>query len=103
MAEMYFILNFARDIFYDSDDDEENETVKIAKVEEYAEEIVPCFSDKTFKMHFRITPNTFEVLLIKICNIQNDNNIIHIGNKPLPMDKQLMITLWCLSNIESFR
>jgi len=33
MAEMYFILNFARDIFYDSDDDEENETVKIAKVE----------------------------------------------------------------------
>jgi len=52
MAEVYFILNFARDIFYDSDDDEENETVKIAKVEEYAEEIVPCFSDKTFKMHF---------------------------------------------------
>jgi len=74
IAEMYFILNFARDIFYDSDDDEENETVKIAKVEEYAEEIVPRFSDKTFKMHFRITPNTFEVLLIKICNIQNDNN-----------------------------
>lgn len=101
MEDMYFILNFGRDIFFDSDDDDENGTFHIPKVEQYAEEIVPRFSNKTFKMHFRITPNTFEVLLQKICSIQNDN--IHVGNKPLPMEKQLMITLWCLSNIESFR
>lgn len=89
--DMYFILKFAGDFFF-HDSDDENKTVNIPKVSQYAEEIIPRFSDKTFKMHFRITPNTFEALLIKMCSIQNDN-IIHVGNKPLPMEKQLMITL----------
>lgn len=89
--DMYFICNFARDIFFDTDSDDENQTNIIAKVKQYAEEIVPRFSDRTFKMHFRLTPNTFEVLLIKMCSIQN--NVIHVGNKPLPIEKQLMITL----------
>lgn len=67
--DMYFICNFARDIFFDIDSDDENQTNIIVKVEQYAEEIVSRFSDKTFKMHIRITPNTFEFLLIKMCSI----------------------------------
>lgn len=99
--EMHFVLNFAHDIMFD-DSDDENEIANIPKVYQYAEEIVPRFSDNTFKMHFRISSNTFKELLRKMYIIQNDN-IIRIGNKPLPLKKQLMITLWCLANIESFR
>lgn len=53
-------------------------------------------------MHFRITPNTFERLLEKLYYIE-DNNNIHVGCKPLPLEKQLMIAIWYLSNIKSFR
>lgn len=62
---MIFILNFAQDIFYDNESDDEKESVKIPKVEQYVEEIVPRFVNKTFKMHFRLTRNTFEELLTK--------------------------------------
>ncbi|XP_018303462.1 putative nuclease HARBI1 [Mycetomoellerius zeteki] len=98
-AGIGFILNFAWDIFfYDTDDEDEN--VKIPRVYQYAEEIVPRFSDRTFKTHFRITPNTFEELLTKLHSIEDN---INVGCKPLPLIKQLMITIWYLSNIESFR
>lgn len=96
-----FVFIFAWDIFFD-DDNDKNEILKIARVHRYAEEIVPRFSDQTFKMHFRITPNTFEGLLEKLYNIE-DNNNIHVGCKLLPLEKKLMITIWYLSNIESFR
>lgn len=69
-----FVFIFAWDIFF-HDDNDENEILKIARVHRYAEEMVPRFSDQTFKMHFRITPNTFERLLEKLYNIEDNNNI----------------------------
>lgn len=100
--EIGFIINFAWDIFFqDSDDDDEQKNVKHPRVYQYAEEIVPRFSDKVFKMHFRITPDTFEALLAKLHSVQG--NEIHVGCKPIPFEKQLMVTIWYISNIESFR
>ncbi|XP_018404621.1 PREDICTED: putative nuclease HARBI1 [Cyphomyrmex costatus] len=98
-AEIGFILNFAWDIFFD-DTDDEDENVKIPKVHQYVKEIVPRFSDRTFKTHFRITPDTFEALLTKLHSIED--NVV-TGCKPVPLKKQLMITIWYLSNIESFQ
>lgn len=97
-----FILNFVWEIFFqDADDDSEEENVKIPKVEQYAEEIVSRLSDKTFQMHFRITPNTFEVLFAKLHSIED--NTVHIGCKEISLEKQLIVTIWYLANIESFR
>lgn len=66
-----FVFIFAWDIFFD-DDNDENEILKIARVHRYAKEIVSRFSDQTFKMHFRITPNTFERLLEKFYNTEDN-------------------------------
>ncbi|KAJ8949671.1 hypothetical protein NQ314_008132 [Rhamnusium bicolor] len=55
-------------------------------------------------MHFRMSPNTFEDLLQKINNTVVANNLNHNSTYPkIPIDKELMITLWYLSNMESFR
>ena len=95
------IINFAQEIFFNDSSDDEDENLNIPKVYQYAEEVVPRFSNKTFQMHFRITPDTFEDLLTKIHNIQENHS--NVGQKPLSLEKQLMITIWCLANIESFR
>jgi len=51
-------------------------------------------------MQFGIIPDTFEDLLTKIHSIKKNHN--NVGQKPLS-EKQLIITLWCLANIEYFR
>ncbi|XP_018405660.1 PREDICTED: putative nuclease HARBI1 [Cyphomyrmex costatus] len=98
--EMVPIIIFAREMFFD-DSEDEGKNLNIPKVYEYAEEIFPRFSNKTFQMHFRVTPDTFEDLLTKIHSIKENYN--NVGQKPLLLEKQLMITIWCLANIESFR
>jgi len=89
IAEIGFILNFTWDIFFD-DTDDEYENVKIPRVYRYAENIVPHFSDRTFKTHFRIISDTFEALLTKLHSIKDNN--INVGCKPVPFEKQLMMT-----------
>lgn len=94
------VLNIAKDMFFDVSDDESEETL-FPKVAEYAEEIVPRLSNKTFKAHFRVNPETFEDLLSKIYSIQDHG--VRCGHKSIALEKELMITIWYLSNIESFR
>lgn len=97
-----FILNFAWDnLFKDDTDDEDAKNIQ-PKVLNYAEKIVPRFSDKQFQIHFRITTSTFQSLIIKLHD-DNSEDKKNVGCKPVPLEKQLMITLWYLSNIESFR
>lgn len=95
------VVEFAKNVFlYSSSEDED---VVLEKVDNYAELTVPFLSDKQFKQHFRLNVHTFEDLLIK-CNqiLQNDNNF-HSGFPKTTLEKELMITIWYLGNMESLR
>lgn len=81
--------------------EEEKQAGPSAKVEGYAEEIVPHFSNMQFKQHFRMNPATFEDLLQKL-HVLVDKNV-QVRHPEIKLEKQVMLTLWCLANIESFR
>lgn len=42
------IINFAQKIFFNDSSDDEDENLNVPKVYQYAEEVVPRFSNKTF-------------------------------------------------------
>lgn len=50
---MIFIIYFAQEIFFD-DSDDKDENLIVPKVNQYAEEIIPHFSNKTFQMYLSI-------------------------------------------------
>lgn len=81
------------------DDDEINETLE--KVDNFAEETVPRYSDKQFKIHFRMSPGTFEAFLQQMHSVRI--NTPSAGHPEMNLEKQALMTLWCLSNMESFR
>lgn len=96
-----FVLTVVQghEIIFDSED-EENSSV-LQKNENFAEEVVPRFTNRQFKEHFRMAPNTFEDFLRKLQQVSS--NGIEIGHPEISLEKQAMITLWCLANTESFR
>lgn len=67
----------------------------------YMNEIVPRFSDKVFRQHFRMTKTTFENLERRLTPA-----LIRIGRKGRPMipvKKQLLSVIWLLATPDSFR
>lgn len=96
-------MNMAKELFF-VDSEEESEDI-LPKVENFAEETVPRFSDGQFKIHFRINPDTFEDFLQKLHQILPPSTEVANGrgHPVVPMEKEIMITIWCLSNLESFR
>lgn len=73
------------------------------KQENFAEIAVPNFSDNQFQQHFRMLPETFEILLRQLHDANDNIRVISRGQPEIPIEKQTLITLWCLSNIECFR
>lgn len=57
--------------------------------------------DRQFHLYFRMLPETFEHLLIKMNEISENN--LGKGHPELLLEKQLMIALWYFRNHESFR
>lgn len=100
MANDVFFLRLAAEMFFEDDSDDENATV-LYKTYGFAEETVSNFSDRQFQSHFRMTPTTFENLFRRIGELGEHTRID--GNPEIPLEKQLMITIWYFSNIESFR
>ncbi|KAJ8932762.1 hypothetical protein NQ314_014463 [Rhamnusium bicolor] len=96
----YFVI----DMLLDDDEDDEETRLILQKVWGFAEETVPNFSDRQFHSHFRMTPTTFEDILRKMHAVAEINVQAHAGGNPeTPIEKQLLIALWYMSNIESFR
>lgn len=94
------LLKYAREsIFSDSEDEEEKET-KHESMVGYSENIVPLMSETQFKSHFRISLSTFEVLLNMLHSVKDSQ---YYGQPQIGIDKQLMITLWFLANLECLR
>ncbi|VEN45580.1 unnamed protein product [Callosobruchus maculatus] len=73
----------------------------LEKTANFAEYTIVQFNDKQFKQHFRLNRETFEILLREL---NNDNMlVVQAGQPEILLEKQLLITLWCLANIECFR
>jgi hypothetical protein len=99
-----FVLQFVQFFFDDEDDDDDNTHHTLEKVPNYAEEIVPRYTDHQFQSHFRMSPQTFENLLIRLYNLVEHNIVGRAGgNVEVSLEKQLLVALWYLANIESFR
>lgn len=59
-------------------------------------------SDSVFQTHFRMAPATMERLLVMLGPRLAKSNV-GPGRPPVKADKQLMVAVWCLANMESFR
>lgn len=94
------VVTFARDLF-ESSDEEQN---VIEKIENFFEQTVPNMNDKQFKAHFRMNPDTFQDLLNRAGRVyRQDNLIVSVGRPRTDLEKELLVLIWCLANLESFR
>lgn len=84
------------------EDDEEEEGNILEKIDGFAEETVPRFANHQFRHHFRMSPTTFEDLLSKLHAV-SVNRWGAAGHPEMLLEKQALIAIWSLSNIESFR
>lgn len=94
------VLRFALEMFF-NDDDNEEERPLLKKVCNYAEEAVSLFSDRQVHLHFRMSPTTFEKLYQKLQRFDEQRRLA--GTPEVCIEKQLIVALWYLANIESFR
>lgn len=98
ICEVANVLFFEDSSGSDTDDEEKQ---LVPKVQNYAEIIIPFMSEHIFKSHFRMRRSTFD----KILNLLNDTQPLTTGrgHPEMPYEKQLLITIWSLSNPECFR
>lgn len=116
-ASQYF-LNSIIGIESDSDNEDDEELMKelinteknvrlrdkvrrAIRIEGYVEHIVPRFSGKQFKEHFRISPGVFDNLENRIGNLLLRQAAI--GRATICVRKQLLSTLWLLATPDSYR
>lgn len=74
---------------------------KIIRIEGYVENVVPRFSARQFKEHFRMTPNCFYLLENKLSPILV--NLNSTGRPCVPPRVQLLAVLWLLATPDSYR
>ncbi|XP_064469730.1 putative nuclease HARBI1 [Ornithodoros turicata] len=84
------------------DDTNERERQRIPKVSEYAEETIRDMSSETCKSHFRLLPRTIQQLSTILGPLLGEGEV-GCGRPQVPAQKQLLITVWCLANMECFR
>ncbi|KAB0804577.1 hypothetical protein PPYR_01547 [Photinus pyralis] len=91
---------FIQDLFFE-DDKENTISSSIQKVNNYIEETVYFMQDSQFKADFRLSRVTFETLLSNIGGMWTEN--VRRGAISVKIEKQLMIAIWYLANLECFR
>lgn len=74
---------------------------KPARVEGYMEHIIPRFSAKQFKEHFRMEPAVFNIIENRLGLLLLKQDAI--GRSTVPVRKQLLATLWLLATPDSYR
>lgn len=93
LRQISIVLQFARILFEDSTDEEDNDDNVLAKVENYAELTVPAMSDKQFKMNFRMTVEAFEDLLRKMHIVLQADHYNHTGFPKTELEKEALLTI----------
>ncbi|XP_025160520.1 uncharacterized protein LOC112589872 [Harpegnathos saltator] len=75
------------------------QTRQVEKVNDYVERVIPGYSKITFKEHFRMFPETFQIILRLLRAPLNATNAR--GRKQISAEKQLLITLWYMATPDS--
>ncbi|KAL6265691.1 hypothetical protein P5V15_003038 [Pogonomyrmex californicus] len=78
------------------------ETIFKEKITDFVERVIPGYTRRVFKEHFRIFPETFEVVLQLIGPGLRAINTLP-GRKPISAEKQLLIAIWFMSTPDSYR
>lgn len=68
----------------------------------YYKNVVPLYSCRDFKSHFRLDRSTFAILLVVLHRNMNLPNEFR-GKPAIPVEKQALVTLWYLANQETMR
>lgn len=74
---------------------------KAIRIEGYVNNVVPRFSSRQFKEHFRMTPNCFSLLENKLSPMLLKHN--NIGRPRISPRVQLLAVLWLLATPDSYR
>lgn len=101
--ENNFLLRFIVEEFFHDDDEDLVAVPRVIKIENYVEDIVPKYSDRQFQSHFRMSPTTFERLLTNIYQVETEAPAKTQRNPEISTEKQLLLTLWYLANLECYR
>lgn len=88
MNRYFPFIQFAKEILYDSTNEED---CIVEKVYNYIEETVPNLPDRQFQMNFRMCPEY---------RVTTDRGV---GFPRTSLEKEVMICVWYMSNVESFR
>ena len=73
------------------------------RIHQYAQCIVPSYSDSTFRSHFRLSHNSAEILVGLLARCPEIPSQHLRGRPPVSVEKQLLITMWVLGNPETIR
>ena len=69
----------------------------------FFELVVPSYSLDEFKGHFRMMRNTFESLSQELAATGSIPRGNRFGRKAIPLEKQVLIFVWFISNLEAMR
>ena len=64
---------------------------------------MPQFDSKQFLRHFRVSPETFDVIMNSIVHSITDDIAWPGGSKPILPGKKLLVFLWYMANQETLR
>lgn len=79
----------------------QNLRVKVVRIRNYIERVVPGMTEKQFQQHFRLSRKTFEQLLPLIANELKRKSVK--GRLPADPRRQLLSSLWILATPDSYR
>lgn len=74
---------------------------KPARIRGYIENVIPRYTTKQFRHHFRMMPEVFEMLENHLGPLLSDSEAL--GRPVIPVRTQLLSTVWLLSTPDSFR
>lgn len=101
MARNYLlpVIIFAKENYFE-EDHQEQEMWEI--ISNFAEITVPNMNDNQFLFNFRLMPRTFEIIFTRLCTVHNleEQNTSQVRTF---LEKELLITIWYISNMESLR
>ncbi|XP_018366334.1 PREDICTED: putative nuclease HARBI1 isoform X2 [Trachymyrmex cornetzi] len=109
------LLNVMKEIESDESEDEDYEKISLieniqrirgkqqkpARIRGYVEHVIPRYTTKQFRHHFRMTPETFENLENRLGPILFNPEAL--GRPVISVRIQLLSTIWLLSTPDSFR
>lgn len=80
-------------------------TKSYEKIDNFLEQTVCNMNDKQFKTKFRMNPDIMQDLLNRAGRVytQDNSNVFNFGRPRTDLERELLVMIWSLSNLESFR